>query len=127
NRSMLRVVGTRIFEVEILRLHVVELDRRTLPLSADRVRYIKIDLWSVERAVLLVDRVVHARAVERGLELCLGMVPGGHLAEEFVWAGRQFRRKRKSEIVVDALHEANQPLDLVADLILGHETVRIVL
>ena len=31
------------------------------------------------------------------------------------------------KIAVDALHEANQPLDLIADLLLRHEAVRVVL
>ena len=44
-------------------------------------------------------------------------------------AGRvdSFAAIRQAEIAVDALHERDQPLDLVADLLLHDEAVRIVL
>ena len=61
---------------------VVELDRRALPLPADRVGDVEVDLRPVERAVALVDRVGLAGALERRLELRLGVIPGRDLAQE---------------------------------------------
>ena len=86
HRAVLGVVGADVFQVEVLRLHVVELDRRALPLPADRVGHVEVDLRPVERAVLLVDRVRDAGLLERRLELRLGVIPGGHLAQELVRA-----------------------------------------
>ena len=40
---------------------------------------------------------------------------------------RQLRRERQAEVAVDALHQPDQPLDLVADLLRRHEAVRVVL
>src|SRR3989442_14234016 len=69
DRAMFGVICANVFQVEILRLLVVELDRGALPAPADCVRNIKIDFRTVESAILLVERVHHFRAVERRLEL----------------------------------------------------------
>ena len=55
HRPMLGVVGADVLEVELLRQLVVELDRRALPLPADGVGDVEVDLRPVERAVALVD------------------------------------------------------------------------
>ena len=51
-----------VFQVEVLRLLVVELNRRALPFPADRVGDVEIDLRPVERAVAFVERVGRGRA-----------------------------------------------------------------
>ena len=61
HRPVLGVVGADVFQVEILRLHVIELNRGALPLPADRVGDVEVDLRAVERAVLLVQIVGHGR------------------------------------------------------------------
>src|SRR5262245_54824909 len=116
DRAMLRVVNTDVFEVESLRVHVIELDGGTLPLPADRVGNVKIDLRTVERAVALIDRIGLAGAVEGGLELGLGMIPRLDRAHEFLGPGRQLDRVLEPEVVVHALHQTEQALDLLADL-----------
>ena len=57
HRPVLGVVGADVFQVEVLGLLVVELDRRALPLSANRIGDIEVDLRPVERAILFVDRI----------------------------------------------------------------------
>ena len=57
HRPVLGVVGADVLQVEPLRHLVVELNRRALPLPADRVGDVEVDLRAVERAVALVDRV----------------------------------------------------------------------
>ena len=86
DRPMLGVVGADVLQIEVLGLLVIELDRRALPFPADRVGDVEIDLRAVERAVLLVDGVGHAGALERRLQLRLGMIPGGDFAHELVRA-----------------------------------------
>ena len=56
DRPVLGVVGADVFQVEALRRLVIELDRRALPLPADRVGDVEVDLRAVERAVALVER-----------------------------------------------------------------------
>ena len=56
HRPVLGVVGADVLQVEPLRHLVVELDRRALPLAADRVGDVEVDLRPVERAVALVER-----------------------------------------------------------------------
>ena len=71
HRPMCRVVGADIRQVEPDRQLVVELDRPALPLAAQRVGDVEVDLRPVERPVAGVDLVRRARRLERGLQLRL--------------------------------------------------------
>ena len=53
--------------------------------------------------------------------------PGRRVAHVTRRASWRVRRRRQPEVAVDPLHQANQPLDLFADLLLRHEAVGIVL
>src|SRR6185369_13279618 len=75
DRPVLGVVGADVFQVEVLRLLVVELNRCALPLAPDRIRNIEIDLRPVERAIAFVQRVVEAGTRERLLQLGLRVIP----------------------------------------------------
>src|SRR5262252_6789701 len=55
--TMLGVVRADVLQIEVLGLHVIELDRRALPLPADGVHDVEVDLRPVERAILFVDVV----------------------------------------------------------------------
>src|SRR5262249_4731332 len=125
--TVLRVVGADVFQIEVLRLLVIELDRRALPLAADRVRHVEVDLRPVERAVAVVDREREPGALHRVLQLRFGVAPRRFLAEMVLGHRRQLRRVGQAEIAVYALHETNQALDLLADLLRRDETVRVVL
>ncbi len=61
DRPVLGVVCADVLQVEALGRGVVELDRAALPLAAERVRDVEVDLRPVERAVAGVDRVGLAR------------------------------------------------------------------
>src|SRR5207249_9598963 len=62
--TMFGVVGADVFQLELLRQLVIELNRRALPLAAERVGDSEVDLGSVKRAVPLGDRVRLARGLE---------------------------------------------------------------
>ena len=106
---------------------VVELNRRALPLAADRVHDVEVDLWSVEGAVALVERVRLSDRVERALQLGLGVVPLLDRAEELGRPRRELHLRLHAEIAVDALDQAEHALDLVTNLRLHHEAVGIIL
>ena len=106
---------------------IVELNRGALPLPANRVCDVEVNLRPVERAVLLVDRVAHAGALERGLQLRFGMPPGRLVAHVLVGHRRELRRERQPEVAVHTLHELNQPFDFLADLLGRDEAVRVIL
>ena len=73
---VLGVVGPDVVEVEPLGQLVVQLDGGALPLPADGVGDVEVDLGPVKRAVALVDGIGLANRVERPLEPGLGLVPG---------------------------------------------------
>ena len=54
-------------------------------------------------------------------------VPRGDVAQKFLRSRGQLGRERQTEIAVHALHEPQQPLDFLADLVLGHEAMGVVL
>src|SRR2546425_797034 len=63
-RAMLDVISSDVFQIEVFRLRVIQLDRRALPVSSDGIRDVEINFRSVESAVLLIDGVLHLRAFE---------------------------------------------------------------
>src|SRR4030095_16858600 len=65
DRPVLGVVGADVLQVEVLRLLIIELNRRALPFAPDRIRDVEIDLRSVERSVAFVQRVVEMSARAR--------------------------------------------------------------
>src|SRR4030095_2132162 len=91
DRPVLGVVRTDVFQVESLRNLIVELNGGALPLPADRVRDIEVNLGPIERAVALIDRVRLADRVERLLELRLGVVPLLDGAQKLRWPRGQFQ------------------------------------
>jgi hypothetical protein len=87
HRAVLGVVGADVAEVEALGRQVVELDRAELPLAADRVGDVEVDLRAVERAVAGLELVGQAGLLEGGLERGLGLVPQRVVAELVARAG----------------------------------------
>ena len=57
HRAVLRVVGADVFQSEPLGHLVIELDRRALPLPADGVGHVEVDLRPVKGAVAHVQLV----------------------------------------------------------------------
>ena len=128
HRPVLGVVGADVLQVEPLRHLVVELDRGALPLPADGVGHVEVDLRPVEGAVALVQLVAPGRRASSAALSCASAESHvADLTEELGGPGRELRRVRQPEVGVDALNESEQPLDLLANLLLRHETVRIVL
>src|SRR4030095_5229899 len=114
DRPVLGVVGADVLQVEVLRLLIIELNRRAVLVSPDRIRDAESDLRSVEPSVAFVQCVVEMSARERLLQLRLGVIPGGNLAHELFRARRQLRRERQTEVTVHTLNETDEPLTLVA-------------
>ena len=82
HRPLRLAVLVDVGEVEPLRQHhEVHLDRRHLPLAAQRVVDVDVDLGRVERPVLRLGDVVAAGAVERLPDQPLGQVPQRGVAD----------------------------------------------
>ena len=126
---MLLVVRSHVGAVEPLRLLAVELDRAHLPRATHRVVHEEVDLRAVERAFALGDAVGQTHPVDRGAEHPLGEVPLVVRPEPVVRAGRELRMRQvaDAEPVVEELEVVEHPVDLVLDVLLGTEDVRVVL
>src|SRR5580765_4176492 len=75
HRPVLGVVLAHVDEVESLRGFIVELNRAELPLAADGVRHVEVDLGPVEGAVPGLELVGEARRLERRLERGFRAIP----------------------------------------------------
>src|SRR2546425_13219316 len=75
DRAVRAVILAGVLELEALGLLEIELDRRALPLSADDVVELDVDLRSVERPAALIDAVRGTAVLERLLERALRQVP----------------------------------------------------
>ena len=128
DRPVLGVVGPEVHQAEAFRHLVVQLDRPHLPGAAERVRHVQVDLRPVERALAGADRVLHPVALQRLLERRLGAVPLLVGAEACFGTRRELglrvsaRRGRRGTAAYSTI-----PCDLVLDLLLRDEDVRVVL
>ncbi len=75
-------------DVEALGKVEVDLDRRSLPLAADRILHLDVDLRRVEDAAALVDLVWDLADAERIAQRLLGLVPHLVRAEPALGSGR---------------------------------------
>src|SRR5213594_3836761 len=125
--SMRPVVLARVLESEALGLLEIQLDRRPLPLAPDGVVELDVDLRSVERASALVDAVGGAAVLERLLERAFRLVPRRVGAQLLVGPRGEVEPIGKAEGLPEhQLHEIEQLEDLLLDLVLAQEDVRVV-
>src|SRR5688500_16205820 len=117
HRPMFGIICAGVLQIEVFRLHVIELNRRALPLAADRIGHIEVDFRSVERAVLLVDREPHLGALERRFQLRFGMPPCRLLAHMVVRHRRQLCAEGQTKVAIHALYELDQAFHFFADLL----------
>src|SRR5712692_5209867 len=115
-------------DVEALRQVQVDLDRGALPLAADRVLHLDVDLRRVEDAAALVDLVGDLAHAERLAQRALGLVP--HL----VGAEPLLRPRREIDDrigVAEGAQELHREVEDLPDLVLRlrgrAEDVRVVL
>ena len=106
---------------------VVELDRPHLPASAEDVRHVEVDLRAVERPLARRDDVLQAVPLQRGFERGLRVIPLLVGAEPVLRARRELGARRDAEAVVEVVDEVDHRVDLVLDLVLRDEDVRVVL
>ena len=87
----------------------------------------QVDLRAVERSLALGDLVRDLVQLERGPQRALGHVPLLVGAEPVVGPGRELRARRHAEELVEVARVVDDGGDLVLDLLLRAEDVRVVL
>jgi hypothetical protein len=127
HRPVLGVVRPGVGQPELLGHVVVELHGAELPGPLEGVGHVEIDLRPIEGAVALVQVVLEPAALERPLERGLGPVPHVLAADALLGARRELQPRLEPEQVVDEEPEVEAAQDLLVDLLLGAEHVRVVL
>ena len=118
-----------VLEVEVLRQLEVELQGADLPLAAERVLHLEVDLRAVEGAVALVDFVIALAvlAVEDLLELFFRNIPRLDVAHKVVGARRKLRFAAHAERRIDLVGDVHDVAHLSGDLVFHEEGVVVVL
>jgi hypothetical protein len=98
----------------------------SLPLPADSVEELYIDLRAVERATARVDRVGRFAPLDGTAQGVLGFVPSLVRADPLRGARREVEAEAEPEGPVDVVDEVEHGVDLVLDLVGPAEDVRIV-
>src|SRR6516225_6918950 len=124
---MLAVVLAHISEIESLSRQVVELNGSELPLAADAVGNVEVDLRAVEGAVAGSDLVGQVELFEQVLENALEAIPEGVVPEPYLRPGGKLRGVLQVDRLVDPIHQRDEAANLVADLLLLAVDVRVVL
>ena len=125
---MLLAVGSDEMHVEALRLVEVELNRRHLPLAADGVLHLEVDLGAVERASALVHLDLELLGGYRLLERLYRLVPTLGLPHRLLGArGEVGLDVREAEALPHVEREPQDLEDLVLHLLGGAEYVRVIL
>ena len=122
------VVGAHVLHLEALREHVINLDRRHLPLAPDGVAHVDVDLRRIKCSPALRNGVLQASGVERGSQ-CVGrMVPLLYRAEVLLRPSGQFRLELgQPETPQKSEHEGQQARQFCRQLFACAEDVRVVL
>ena len=84
HRAMFGIIRTDVLQIEVLRLLIIQLNRRALPVSANGVSNVEVNFRPVKRAVFLVERIRHLGIIERRPELRLCMIPGSNLTQKLI-------------------------------------------
>jgi hypothetical protein len=115
-------------QVESLREHrQVDLDRRHLPLAAECVVDVDVDLGRVERAILGLQLVADVGGSEPLLGQLLSALPERRVTDRLVWLRREREARCQTEPAVRLRDLAEQRDDLVSQLVWPDVQVRIVL
>ena len=118
-----------IAEAEVMRKLEVQLNRSALPLSAERILNLQVDLRSVESAVALVDFKAAFTVLvgENLLESCLRAIPDFDVTHEVIRARGELSAVGHAESRIDLIRNRDDIRDLRFDLIFRNEGVVIVL
>src|ERR1700687_4246779 len=122
HRTLFGASARGIRELEALGQKVIELNRRDLPSSFQRVGYVNLNLGTVERTFLRIYRELDLVAAHRVAELGLGLPPFFLGAEMLIGHGREFEIEMlEAERPVHIAHHLEVERDFVLDLILAAE------
>jgi hypothetical protein len=128
DRSLARRARVDVGEVEASKPHrETDLDRRRLPLAAEGVVEVDVDPRGVERAVLRLDDVRHARSIEGVLDEALGALPQGWVAERLVGLRREREARLEADPAVRLADLAEEGFQLVGQLVRPDVQVGVVL
>ena len=128
HRTLLGAGAGGVREPETFRRRVVELNRRHLPLTLERIGHVDLDLRSVECALARIDLPCEAVAGQRVAESRLVRAPlllGAHM---MLGHRRNFEFDLlEAERRIDVVNHAQVHVDLGFDLVLGAVDMRVVL
>src|SRR5712692_2350866 len=127
-RALFGAGAVGVGQVEALGRIVIELYRRDLPFTLERVGHVDLYFGAVKRAFLRIYLELDLVAAHRVAELRLGHPPLLLGAEMLIGHGRELETEvLESELSIHVAHHLEVERDFVFDLVLAAEDVRVVL
>lgn len=105
----------------------VQLNRRALETTLQRIADVDVDLGAVEGTITRVQLPRAARSVQGRLKSLLSSVPDLRFAQVLLGARAELHLKVEAEHTVDVVEEGNGTIDLLLNVVRGTEDVRVVL
>ena len=124
---MLFAVFAYISQVEFFRHQHIELNRTTLPRTANGITQMEVNLRTVERAVTFVDNVLEAAVFQRIAQGVRSIFPDFIRTHGVLRTRGKFCRVLQTKRAVHFIKEVNRVLDFFLNLSRRDEKMRIVL
>ena len=127
-RAMITTIFPRILQIKLLRQIEIELNGAHLPLAANRILDLQVDLGTIESTAAGIDLIRNRLGLQRLFQRFGGLLPASLLAHGFVRAGREIRRHIiKSKCLQHVQRKGDRGLDLILNLFRRAENVGIIL
>src|SRR5215469_18729360 len=128
HRGMARAILTDIDGPEPSRHVEIELDRAALPLAAERVAKVKLELRPVKRTLAGVERMGEAGRLDRRFQITLVAVPDRIAADPYGRPVSEFDLDiLEAEVAVDRQQQLAAGDRFAGDLVFGAEDMCVVL
>src|SRR5579875_3784677 len=120
HRTMGVTILADILQLEILRLHKVELDRRALPLAAQGVAHHKIHLWTIESRLANTLTVLDTAVLQGSAQRTLSQLPdliAAHVVLFLIWIAQ----RKANPVVIEAvgIEDLQRQIDSAVELFLN--------
>ena len=129
NRPTEGSVPVHIFHIEIKRQLEIKLDRAHLPLAAEAVLHLKVNLRTVECAVPFIDLIISfaVHVVQNPLQGSFRLIPESYIAHKIFRPRGQLRPVSQSERTIDFIRDTHDIMDFFFNLILRDQVMGVIL
>ena len=125
--TMFLTICPNIFQIKPLRHLEIQLNRSTLPGSANRIYQMEVNLRSIESAVPLIDYIVQSQLAKSSTKPLGCHLPILVTAHTVFRTGRQLHMILETKQFIDGINQSGHSHNLFLNLFRHHKDVRVIL